>query len=272
MREDLWIFLLTSSNGPCWKNRALIGLWVGLADAYVAELLASTGFDWLLIDGEHAPNDVRSTLSQLQAIAPYSVQPIVRLVEGRVELLKQYLDIGVQTVLIPMIETAEQARHVVVCNPLSYPWYARCRERLGTASRWNQIEDYLKRSDEQICVLVQVESVKALDNLDAIAAIEGVDGVFFGPADLSASMGLIGQPTAPAVHEAIAQGIAAVRKVGKAAGSLSSNSQIAREYLSMGANFVAVGVDTSLLVKAATELAATFKGTRSSAPPVPSTY
>jgi 4-hydroxy-2-oxoheptanedioate aldolase len=253
------------------EERPQIGLWVGLADAYVAELLAGTGFDWLLIDAEHSPNDLRSALSQLQAIAPYPVQTIVRPVHGSVELIKQYLDIGVQTVLVPMVETAEQARLMVAATRYPTRGIRGVGSALARSSRWNQIGDYLQRSDEQMCVLVQVESVTALENLDAIAAVEGVDGVFFGPADLSASMGLIGKPTDPAVHDAIARGIATVRKAGKAAGSLSGNPRIAREYLAMGANFLGVGVDSSLLVKAATELAAAFKGA-SPATPEPSTY
>jgi 4-hydroxy-2-oxoheptanedioate aldolase len=242
------------------NGRPQIGLWVGLADAYVAELLATTGFDWLLIDAEHAPNDSRSVLRQLQAIAPYPVHAIVRPVHGSVELIKRYLDLGVQTVLIPMVETAEQAALMVAATRYPTRGIRGVGSALARSSRWNQIDGYLHRSDEQMCVLVQVESVAALKALEAIAAVPGVDGVFFGPADLSASMGLIGKPTDPAVQTAIAQGIATVVKAGKAAGCLSSDNQTARDYLAQGATFVAVGVDTSLLVKAASQLAAAFKG------------
>ena len=239
-----------------------IGLWVGLADSYVAELLATTGFDWLLIDAEHAPNDPRSVLRQLQAVAPYPSHAIVRPVHGSVELIKRYLDLGVQTLLIPMVETAEQAARMVAATRYPTAGIRGVGSALARSSRWNQIDGYLHRSDEQICVLVQVESVSALEALEAIAAVPGVDGVFFGPADLSASMGLIGKPTDPAVQAAIAQGIATVVKAGKAAGCLSSDNQIARDYLTQGATFVAVGVDTSLLVKAASQLAAAFKAGR----------
>jgi len=239
-----------------------IGLWVGLADAYVSELLATTGFDWLLIDAEHAPNDSRSVLRQLQAIAPYPVHAIVRPVHGSVELIKRYLDLGVQTVLIPMVETAEQAALMVAATRYPTRGIRGVGSALARSSRWNQIDGYLHRSDEQMCVLVQVESVAALKALEAIAAVPGVDGVFFGPADLSASMGLIGKPNDPAVQTAIAQGIATVVKAGKAAGCLSSDNQTAHDYLAQGATFVAVGVDTSLLVKAASQLAAAFKGQR----------
>jgi 4-hydroxy-2-oxoheptanedioate aldolase len=244
------------------NGRPQIGLWVGLADSYVAELLATTGFDWLLIDAEHAPNDSRSVLRQLQAIAAYPVHTIVRPVHGSVELIKQYLDLGVQTVLVPMVETAEQAALMVAATRYPTRGIRGVGSALARSSRWNQIDGYLQHSDEQMCVLVQVESAAALKDLEAIAAVPGVDGVFFGPADLSASMGLIGKPTDPAVQAAIAGGIATVLKAGKAAGCLSSDNQIARDYLAQGATFVAVGVDTSLLVKAASQLAAAFKGER----------
>lgn len=241
------------------SNQQQIGLWLALADSYAAELFASAGFDWLLIDGEHAPNDTRSVLRQLQAVAPYPVHPIVRPVHGSVELIKQYLDLGVQTLLIPMVETAEQAALMVAATRYPTRGIRGVGSAIARASRWNQIEGYLNRCDDEMCVLVQVESVTALANLESIAAVPGVDGVFFGPADLAASMGLIGRPTDPAVLAAIAKGIAAVSKAGKAAGCLSGNQQVARDYLAQGASFVAVGVDTSLIVKAATDLAGSYK-------------
>jgi 4-hydroxy-2-oxoheptanedioate aldolase len=242
------------------RGEPQIGLWVGLADSYVAELLAGTGFDWLLIDTEHAPNDPRSVLRQLQAVAAYPVHPIVRPVHGSVELIKQYLDLGVQTLIIPMVETAEQAAAMVAATRYPPHGVRGVGSALARSSRWNQIDGYLHHSDDEMCVVVQVESVAALRNLEAIAAVPGIDGVFFGPADLSASMGLLGKPMDPAVQTAIAQGIATVIRAGKAAGSLSGDNQVARAYLAQGASFVAVGVDTSLLVKAATQLAAAFKG------------
>lgn len=241
------------------EGRPQIGLWLGLADPYVAELLATTGFDWLLIDAEHAPNDLRQVLSQLQAIAPYPTHPVVRPVQGDVALIKQYLDIGTQTLLVPMIETAEQAARVVAATRYPPVGLRGVGSALARASRWNQIEGYLNKAHTELCVLVQVESAKALENLDAIAAVDGIDGVFFGPADLSASLGHIGKPGEPVVQQAIAQGIAAVRRAGKAAGILSADPTLARRYLDMGALFVAVGVDTTLLVRAARDLAQSFK-------------
>jgi 4-hydroxy-2-oxoheptanedioate aldolase len=241
-------------------GKPLVGLWVALADPYVAEVVATAGFDWLLIDAEHAPNDPRSVLPQLQALAPYPVQPIVRPVRGDVALIKQYLDLGVQTLIVPMVETAEQAAQIVAATRYPTRGVRGVGSAIARASRWNQIPNYLARADEEMCVIVQVESVTGLDNLAEIAAVDGVDGVFFGPADLAASMGLLGKPMEPKVQDAIRAGFRTVRAAGKAAGSLMSDRAVAREYFAAGAQFVAVGIDTTLLVRAATELAAAFTG------------
>ncbi|CAJ48867.1 4-hydroxy-2-oxoheptanedioate aldolase [Bordetella avium] len=245
------------------EGRVQIGLWVGLADAYAAEALAATGFDWLLLDAEHAPNDLRTMLGQLQAVAPYPVHPIVRPVIGDVPLIKQYLDVGAQTLLIPVVETAEQAAQMVAAMRYPPRGIRGVGSALARASRWNQIDHYLAQADEQMCLLVQVETRKGLENLEAISRVEGVDGVFFGPADLSASLGLLGQAGHSDVRAAIIQGIQCVRAAGKSPGVLSADPEAARSYLEAGALFVAVGVDTSLLVRAARELAATFRETSS---------
>ncbi len=236
-----------------------IGCWVGFADPNVAEALAGCGFDWLLLDGEHAPNDVRTVLDQLRAVAPYQAHPIVRPVQGDVALIKQYLDIGAQTLLVPMIDTPEHAALMV--KAMRYPPHGirGVGAALARASRWNQVNDYLNSADEEMCLLVQVETLTAVKNLAAIAATEGVDGVFFGPADLSASMGYRGQPGHPEVQKMIFESIAIVRAAGKAAGILMADKALAQKYLDAGAQFVAVGVDTTLLVRAATELSAVFK-------------
>ncbi len=239
-------------------GRPQIGLWLGLADAYVSELLASTGFDWLGIDAEHAPNDPRSVLAQLQAIAPYRVQPVVRTASGDATLLKQYLDIGAQTLLVPMVESAAQAARIVAATRYPPAGIRGVGSALARASRWNQVRDYLRGCEQEICVLVQVETVGGLDNLPAIAATEGVDGVLFGPADLAASMDLLGNTADQRVQDAIARGIKTVRTAGKAAGVLSADPTIARKYLASGALFIAVGIDTTLLVRAARELRAAF--------------
>lgn len=247
-------------------GRAQIGLWVGLADPYAAELLASTGYDWLLIDAEHAPNDVRSVLAQLQAVAPYASHAIVRPPVGDAALIKQLLDTGAQTLLIPMVDSAEQAERMVAATRYPPRGVRGVGSALARSSRWNQIDNYLHLADDQMCVLVQVESVQALSQLEAIAAVEGVDGVFFGPADLSASMGLMGQPAHPDVQRAIVDGIAAVRAAGKAAGVLAADPALAQKYLDHGALFVAVGVDTTLLVRAAKAQLAPFRAAGAAAP------
>lgn len=246
-----------------------IGLWVGLADANAAEALAGCGYDWLLLDGEHAPNDVRTVLEQLRAVAPYPVQPVVRPVQGEVALVKQYLDVGAQTLLVPMIDTPEQAALMV--RAMRYPPHGirGVGAALARASRWNQITDYLQHADGEMCLLVQAETPRALENLAAIAATDGVDGVFFGPSDLSASMGHRGQPSHPEVQRAILDGIATVRAAGKAAGILATDQALAQRYLDAGALFVAVGLDTALLVRAATELASHFKTGAANTIPTP---
>lgn len=241
------------------RGEAQIGLWLGLADAYCAELAANAGFDWLLIDGEHAPNDLRGMLGQLQAVAPYASQPIIRPVIGDSALIKQVLDIGVQTLLVPMVESAAQARELV--RAIYYPPHGirGVGSALARASRWNSIPGYLDKADEQMCLLVQIESREGLANLDAIAAVEGVDGVFIGPADLSASMGHRGNPGHPEVQAAIEDAILRIQKAGKAAGILSADETLVRRYIELGAAFVAVGVDTTVLMRGLQSLAAKFK-------------
>ena len=242
-------------------GEAQVGLWLGLADPYCAELAANAGFDWLLIDGEHAPNDLRSLLGQLQAVAPYPAQPIIRPPIGDPVLIKQLLDIGVQTLLVPMVDSAAQAAELV--RAMRYPpsGIRGVGSALARASRWNSIPGYLDKADEQMCLLVQIENLDGLANLDAIAAVEGVDGVFIGPADLSAAMGHRGNPGHPEVQAAIEDAIARIRRTGKAVGILSADEALARRYLELGCSFVAVGVDTSLLMKALQGLAGRFKGT-----------
>ncbi|MCW5651278.1 MAG: 2-dehydro-3-deoxyglucarate aldolase [Ramlibacter sp.] len=247
-------------------KRPQIGLWLSLADHYATEICAGAGFDWLLIDGEHAPNDLRTTLQQAQTIAAYpGSHAIARLPMGHGHvgqaLIKQYLDIGLQTLLIPMVDTAAQAAEIVRCA--RYPQddgQGGIRGMAGArASRWGRIARYAHEANAQTCLLLQVETRTALGNLDAIAATDGVDGVFIGPADLSASMGHVGNPGHPEVQDAIADGIERILRAGKAPGILATDEALARKYLEMGALFVAVGLDTNLLVRATTALAGAFK-------------
>ncbi|THF86233.1 4-hydroxy-2-oxoheptanedioate aldolase [Deinococcus sp. KSM4-11] len=239
-------------------GNAQIGLWVGLADPYSAEICAGAGFDWLLIDGEHAPNDVRSMLAQVQALAAYPVAPVVRPPVGDTHLIKQYLDLGVQSLLIPMVESAGQARALVAATRYPPRGVRGVGSALARASRWNRVPDYVHHADEHICLLVQVESAAGLAALDEILAVEGVDGVFIGPADLSASLGQLGHPEHPDVVAAIDDAIRRIVASGKAAGILSTDETQARGYLAAGCTFVAVGVDATLLARVTQELAARF--------------
>lgn len=240
------------------EKRPQIGLWLGLCSSYSAELLAGAGFDWLLIDGEHAPNNVQTVLGQLQAVAPYPSQPVVRPPWNDAVIIKQLLDVGAQTLLIPMIQNAEQARDAVRATRYPPHGVRGVGSALARASRWNRVPDYLQQADEQMCVLVQIETREAVKNLDAILQVDGVDGVFIGPADLSADMGFAGNPQHPEVQAAIEQAIAQILSAGKAPGILMANEQLAKRYLSLGALFVAVGVDTTLLARSAEALAARF--------------
>ncbi|MDR0209978.1 MAG: 4-hydroxy-2-oxoheptanedioate aldolase [Pseudomonas putida] len=249
------------------RGETQIGLWLGLADPYCAELAANAGFDWLLIDGEHAPNDLRSLLGQLQAIAPYPSQAVIRPVIGDTALIKQVLDIGAQTLLVPMVESADQAQALV--RAMRYPpsGVRGVGSALARASRWNTIPGYLDHADAQMCLLVQIENREGLANLDAICAVEGVDGVFIGPADLSAAMGHRGNPGHPEVQAAIEDAIVRIRDAGKAAGILSADQTLARRYIELGAAFVAVGVDTTVLMRGLQALMGSFKeGAASPAP------
>jgi 4-hydroxy-2-oxoheptanedioate aldolase len=248
-------------------RQAQVGLWLSMADPYLAEVSATAGFDWLLIDGEHAPNDLRSTLAALQAVAPYRARPVVRAVAGEVPLIKQLLDIGAQNLLVPMVDTAEQARRLVAATRYPPGGVRGVGSAVGRASRWSQRTDYLDVADGEVCLLVQAETVTALENLEAICAVEGVDGVFIGPADLSASLGHRGKPGHPDVQAAIEDAIRRIVASGKAAGILTGDNALARRYLELGATFVATGVDVLVYAGAARKLAAEFgRGPRAEVP------
>jgi 4-hydroxy-2-oxoheptanedioate aldolase len=243
------------------EGKRQIGLWVAMGDATSAELCAGAGFDWLLIDAEHGPNDLRSLLAQLQAVAPYDSHPIVRPRIGDTHLIKQILEIGAQTLLIPMVETSEQAASLVAA--MQYPPHGvrGVGAVLGRSSRWNRMPNYLKQVGDEMCLLVQIETLRGLENLKAIARVPGVDGVFIGPADLSASMGHLGNMTHPDVLATIERCIADIRAANKAAGILMGDEKLVQRYLELGCTFIAVGADTLLLSQGADRLAAKFKVT-----------
>lgn len=232
------------------ENRALIGCWIGLADPYAAEISTTAGFDWLLIDGEHAPNDLRSILSQLQVVDHSESYPVVRLPIGDPYLIKQFLDAGAQSLLIPMVESAEQAE--VLVKAVRYPpnGVRGVGSALARASRFASIPDYLTTADDQICLIVQIESRAGLAALDDILTVDGVDGVFVGPSDLAADLGFIGKPGEPEVFTAVTGAIEKIVKSGKAAGVLTLDKVLACECLELGATFVAVGIDVSLFATA----------------------
>ena len=252
-------------------GHTLYGLWLGLGETFSAEICAGAGYDWLLIDAEHGPNDLRSILAQLQAIAPYASQPVVRPPQGDHVLIKQLLETGVQTLLIPMVETADQAIGLV--QAMRYPpaGIRGVGSALARASRWGRIENYSMLADEQMCLLVQVETRLGYQNLDSILAVEGVDGVFFGSADLAASYGYLGQSTHPEIVAAIELGLEKVVAAGKAGGVLCSDETLNQRYIAAGARFVAVGVDALLLASATTRLLRTYRNDSTANEP-PSSY
>jgi len=240
-------------------DKPLFGLWQGIPNTSVAEIGAGAGFDWLLIDAEHGPFDVPSVMAHLQAIEPYPVSALVRPVEGTNALIKQLLDVGAQTILVPMVESAEQAMQIV--SAAKYP--PQGVRGLGTsmarAANWNRAGDYLDKANDEICVIVQVETLAGLDNIQEIVAVEGVDAVFIGPSDLSAAMGYLGDPGHPAVVAAIEDAFKIVRTAGKQVGVLAVTKELADKYVATGARFVGVGVDAALLANATKQLAAQFK-------------
>jgi 4-hydroxy-2-oxoheptanedioate aldolase len=245
---------------------ARIGLWLGLADPYAAELCATAGFDWLLLDGEHGPNDLRSMLGALQAVAAYPAShPVLRVPHGDTALIKQVLEIGATTLLVPMVESAAHARELVRATRYPPQGVRGVGSGLARSSRWNAYPQYLHEANDSICLLVQVETASALEQLDEIAAVEGVHGVFIGPADLSASMGHLGNPGHPDVRQAIDGAIARILAAGKAPGILAVDEALARHYIGLGARFVAVGVETTLLARAARSLALRFKSSDNAA-------
>jgi 4-hydroxy-2-oxoheptanedioate aldolase len=235
-----------------------IGLWSSLSSNYSVEVIAGAGFDWILLDMEHSPNDLESLLSQLQAAAPYATHPIVRVPWNDMVTIKRVLDAGAQSLLIPYVQNASEAKAAV--SNTRYP-PAGVRGVAGTtrATRFGRVKDYAKRAHEELCVLVQLETKPALEEIEKVAAIDGVDGIFIGPADLHASMGYTGETANPAVMPLIEDSIRRIRKAGKAPGYLSPVEADAKRMLAAGAQFVAVGADVGLLARGAENLLAKFK-------------
>lgn len=239
-------------------GRQQIGLWSSLASHLSVELLAGSGFDWLLLDTEHAPNDLPMVLAQLQAMGGSPTHPIVRPPWNDTVVIKRYLDAGVQTFLIPYVQDEAEARAAVAATRYP-PRGVRGFAAASRASRYGRVPDYHARAEAELCVLVQVETGQALANLDAIAAVDGVDGVFVGPGDLSADMGYLGQPGHPEVVAAIEDAIRRIRARGKAPGILTGDEALARRFIGQGCLFTAVGSDVGILARESERLAARFK-------------
>jgi 4-hydroxy-2-oxoheptanedioate aldolase len=247
------------------EGRAQIGLWSTLPDPYISEILAGAGYDWLLLDTEHTPSDVPRMLSQLQgaaaALPADAAQPtsaVVRPAWNDTVLIKRFLDIGAQSLLIPFVQSADEAEAAV--RAMHYP--PRGIRGMGgsmRASAFGRVHDYAKQAGDELCLLVQVETADALDGLEAIANVEGVDGVFIGPADLAASLGHTGEPNHPVVRAAIDGAIDRIRACGKAPGILMVDESRALDCLQRGALFVAVGLDMVILARGAERIAARFK-------------
>jgi 4-hydroxy-2-oxoheptanedioate aldolase len=236
-----------------------IGLWSSLCSNIAAEIISDSGFDWILLDTEHSPNEIPALVSQLQAMQASKTTPIIRPAWNDAVLAKRALDIGAQTLLFPYVQNAEEARAAVASTRYP-PQGIRGVSVAARASRYGRTPGYLTKANGEMCVLVQVETRSALSELEAIAEIEGVDGVFIGPSDLAASLGHLGNPQHPEVQAAIKDAVTRLKKVGKPAGMLTGNEEEARRYIDWGYLFVAVGADVGLLVKNADALAKRFKG------------
>jgi 4-hydroxy-2-oxoheptanedioate aldolase len=242
-------------------GRPQIGLWSSLASHISVEVVAGAGFDWLLLDMEHAPNELPMVLAQLQAARGGTAQPIVRPPWNDMVVIKRLLDVGVQSLLIPYVQNAEEARDAVAFT--RYPPHGVRGFATGPrANDYGRIADYVQTYADELCVLVQVETRAGLDNLEAIAAVEGVDGVFIGPADLAAALGHAGELKHPQVQAAIEDAIGRLVAVGKPPGILIGDEQLARRYLELGSLFVAVGSDLALLARGADALASRFRVSR----------
>ena len=240
------------------SGRPQIGLWSSLASHITVEIVAGSGFDWLLLDMEHSPNELPMVHAQLQAAAGGTAHPIVRPPWNDMVVIKRLLDIGVQTLLIPYVQTVDEARDAVAYTRYP-PQGVRGFATGPRANNYGRVTDYVQTYTQELCVLVQIETRPGLDNLEQIAAVDGVDGVFIGPADLAAALGHAGDLKHPEVQAAIEDAIRRLVACGKPPGILTGDEQLARRYLELGCLFTAVGSDLNLLARGADQLAARFK-------------
>jgi len=241
-------------------GRPRFGMWLASGSGYVTEVCAGSGIDWVLLDQEHAPNDLRTTLEQLQALAGYpDVDVLVRPPSADPVVIKRLLDIGAQNIIVPMIDDPAEAGAAVAATRYPPAGIRGVGSALARASRWNRISDYLSAADASVSLTVQVETVAGLGQLGDIADVDGVDAVFIGPADLAASMGKLGQPEHPDVVGAIEAALATIVAHGKSAGVNAFNEKIARRYVDAGASFILVGADVALLARGAEKLVETYR-------------
>lgn len=237
-------------------SRPLVGMWVCSGSPLVAEICAGSGLDWILIDMEHSPNGLERVLAQLQAVTAYPITPVVRVPSADPVLIKQVLDLGAQNLLVPMISSVDEAEAVVAAA--HYPPHGRrgVGSALARSARWNRVDDYLATASEHISVFVQIETTEGVAAAADIGAVKGVDGVFVGPSDLAASMGLIGRQSHPDVVTAVTTAIERVRAAGKPAGTNAFDAPLANAYISAGASFVLLGADVSILARGSESLVA----------------
>ncbi len=240
------------------ETSPVVGMFVSSGDPTAAEICAGAGFDYLLIDGEHSPLSLEAILAQLRAIAAYPTLPVVRVPDNDEALIKQYLDLGAQSLIVPMVDSAEDARRAA--RAVSYPGEGvrGVGAALARSARWGRVPDYLPQARRSISLIVQAESAAAVESIGSIAAVDGVDGIFIGPSDLSASMGLLGQQTHPDVVAAVEHVIEAAHAAGRFAGVNAFAPEQARRYVEAGADFVNVGADVALLARAAEEQASSW--------------
>jgi 4-hydroxy-2-oxoheptanedioate aldolase len=241
------------------EGRQQIGLWCSIPEPGHAEALATCGFDWILIDTEHTVAGLAVVQSMLQAIAPYPTQAAVRPGWNDAVEIKRLLDAGALTLLIPYVQNAEEAAKAVAA--VRYPPRGiRGVAGLTRATRFGSVAGYPIRADEEICLLVQVETKEALQHIEAIAAVDGVDGIFIGPADLAASMGHSGNVGHKDVKAAVIDAIRRIRAAGKPAGTLSLDPELMNAAVEAGSIFTAVDVDAAILLRGARELVRKWKG------------
>lgn len=241
------------------QDRPTFGLWCSLPHPLSVEALASCGFDWMVIDTEHTAVTLPQVMGLLQAVAPWPCMPTVRAGSLDAVEIKRLLDLGAQTLVIPNIRDADEARAAVAATRYP-PEGIRGAAGLTRASRFGLIADYTATANDRIGLILQVETAAALAGVEAIAAVPGVDVLFIGPADLAASMGLPGQPGHPAVRAAVLDGLVRIAAAGVAPGVLTLDPGFARECVAAGSRFTAVGIDTELLLGAARGLAAAWRG------------